>query len=181
MIIITNIFSISFSDTYQANIALLLHAIIKPTSKITNINAETKKRTICKTSIKEAQDSFLLHIISSSNLKEDVQKLTSIKFQNKGNLQPLMIGVGPTLFELKEFYIYFYPVLYKFDTFAKCIDCCFKVYIALNLQYPVESELVWTFIQHYFYDIKTRFDKKCAHLNTITNEIKNYLNSLKEH
>lgn len=159
----------------QANISNLLHAIIIPTSKSYLLQEGTKKKIICKTSIKTAQDSFLKRVNSASNLKTELEKITNNAFEIKGKLQPLMVCVGPNMLDLNEFYVYFYPILYKCETFAKCIDTCFKIYMVLNLKYPIECELVWTFIQKFFFNIQTEFDKRNSQLITVTNELKNYL------
>lgn len=40
--------------------------------------------------------------------------------------------------------------LYLLETPIKAVDVCFKAFHSLNLEYPVESNQVWCFIEHFF-------------------------------
>lgn len=86
-------------------------------------------------------------------------------------VQPLIIAIGPNIYQLHEFYVYFNNTIFKFNNFLKSLDCYFKIFHCLNLKYPLEGELVWLFIQKFFYDIITPCDKQTSALCTVINEI----------
>lgn len=42
---------------------------------------------------------------------------------------------------------------------SKAFDICFKIYHVFNIEYPIESIDVWIFIQTFFYNLYTKYDK----------------------
>lgn len=86
---------------------------------------------------------------------EAVQEEIKIKNRKEQTNQPFVIIVGnlksPT--EL----VYFDEIKYKVTTVIKAIDICFKIFNVFRCMYPSECGAVWTFIQTYFYKIRTEF------------------------
>lgn len=62
--------------------------------------------------------------------------------------------------------------MYKFDSFLDAIVCCFNIFQIFCLQYPAASELVWNFIQLYFFEISTEFDVKNSKISSLINYLK---------
>lgn len=97
-----------------------------------------------------------------------------ISHQNENvPIQPFIIICGTT-FKPKEIIIFFDCIKYKMFSFISAIDICFKIFHIFNLEYPVESYTVWLFIQKYFYDINTKYDKACHTLGQILSDLKNF-------
>lgn len=87
-------------------------------------------------------------------------------------IQPFII-ICRTTFKPKEIIIFFDCIKYKMFSIICTIDICFKIFHIFNLVYPVESYTVWLFIQKYFYEINTKYDKACHTLGQILSDLKN--------
>lgn len=85
----------------------------------------------------------------------------------------MIVTVGKNLSEITEFYLYIDDKKLKFPTFLSCLDTCFKVFHVLNLEYSKYSYGVWLFIQLYFYDIKTKYDKNISNVSGLISYLKN--------
>lgn len=73
--------------------------------------------------------------------------------------QPLPILVG-SLNNISACYVDIDNIKYNLSTPLKAIDICFKLFHALNAQYPKYSEHVWQFIEAYVYEMHS--PKKCV-------------------
>lgn len=82
--------------------------------------------------------------------------------------QPIPITVG--LDDITA-YVSINEILYKVETPLKAVDLCFKVFHAINANYPYEVEACWMFIQKFFFDIKTKFDKNYTSVNALISDI----------
>lgn len=117
-----------------------------------------KQKKLIKYSIKDSQDKFIIHIKSAQFVNTEVDKIEENCMEAKTTLQPLIIVVGCDMISLTDFYVYYRPVMYKFQSFLKALDCLFKIYQVFHLAYPKENELTMTFIQQYFYEIYLKND-----------------------
>lgn len=66
--------------------------------------------------------------------------------------QPIVVAVGSIL-SLTSFYVFVNDVKYTLTSLMNAVDLCFQVFFALDAMYPVESEIVWYFLQQYIYGI----------------------------
>lgn len=82
------------------------------------------------------------------------------------SLQPYVVIVDST-----EVFCVINNTYFKLETPIKAVDLCFKSFFTLNVQYPTESEQVWLFIQHYFYEIKLKSDKNILSVKTFINDL----------
>jgi len=144
----------------------LLHALFVPTTKKAYIDSNGKK-CLQKFSIKDSQNSLVMVANTSVELEETMKA----RKQKNIPIQPCMLLVG-TITNPSEIIIYFDEIKYKFFSIVKAIDSCFKIYHVFNIEYPIESINVWLFIQHYFFNIKSKFDKSCPLINQIISELK---------
>lgn len=71
------------------------------------------------------------------------------------------------------FYILVNDVKYKVDTAIRCFELIFKLFHALDIEYPTESEHVWLFVQGVFFHLKTA--KKCPSETAVEVDIKSHL------
>jgi len=71
----------------------------------------------------------------------------------------------------KQILIYFDGIKYKIFSAMKTYDMCFKIFHVFNVEYPIESNDVWLFIQTFFYNIKTIYDKSNVLIKQISVEL----------
>lgn len=74
-------------------------------------------------------------------------------YKTKQKLQPCICIIGSSYVSVNEYDVYFFETYYKFANIVKSIDVCLKIFLVFNLKYPVQSELVWTFLEKYFFNI----------------------------
>lgn len=117
---------------------------------------------------------FVLRILSTSTLEEEILNMRHRFERQNGTLQPIIVVVGESLIKVTEFYVYCDGLKFKFSSFVKCLDMCFKIFHVLNFQYPIYCKGVWNFIQMFFYKIKTPYYENSpkisglvSHLNTL--------------
>jgi hypothetical protein len=88
-------------------------------------------------------------------------------------VQPYIIIVGPTFYDIQTVHLYIHDTLYTVPTLLKAVDVCFKSFIVFDLQYPLEAEHIWFLIQWIIYDIHLKSDKKLPQIFQLHNQIKN--------
>lgn len=143
----------------------LLHSLFIPTSKKVTLDENGKKSTI-KFSIRDSQNTFILVAPTAVELELIINKLKS----QSNSIQPCILVVGSLLYP-KQVLVYFDDVKYKLLTVLKAIDVCFKIFHVFNLEYPLECSNVWLFLQVYFYEISTKYDKSCSLVRQICSEL----------
>lgn len=130
----------------------------------------TKKKV--KISIEATRQSFIVHLTSLSQLSSYVSKLTDQHMQEKRKIQPFIIAIGPTVFLIETYFIFYFGTYYKTSSFLKALDTCFKLFFTLQLTYPIECELVWVFFQKYFFKINLKSDVTNSKLLTVLADLK---------
>ncbi|KAF5298895.1 hypothetical protein FQR65_LT09547 [Abscondita terminalis] len=135
----------------------LLHCILKP-CKIINTAKNKGTKNNWKPSIVDSQYSQFQFLTTVNDLQRKIEerrnKYKSVNLQ----VQPFIIVIGEDEEHLSQFYVWYENIIHKFETFLKSLDYCFKIFHCFNFVYPPESELVWTFIQKYFYNINLDID-----------------------
>lgn len=127
---------------------------------------ETGAKMRKKFSVADSQDSFA--IIATTQQELDI-KLNLLKLQ-KNCIQPRLLIIGSIL-DIKQIFVYFDDIKYPMCKILTAVDVLFKLFFVFNLEFPKESELFYTFLQVFFYELKT--DKKFTKIFTIKNEILN--------
>jgi hypothetical protein len=151
----TQLFTIT-DVTCNVIVALLMHSLLPPTVKHTIKN--NNKKLIVKSTIKDSQDSFFLHVTVNNDFERKIDVYRNTLISRNETLQPIIIGVGSNLLTLTEFIVFYDNIKYKFSNFIAAFDCCFKIFHVLDLQYPKDSYSFWIFIQKFFFDIKSADD-----------------------
>lgn len=104
-----------------------------------------------------------------SELESDLRRL-SHRYDQKGlKATPLLIAVGCDMTHLEEFLVYHGGTYYRFRTFLKALDICFKIFKVYGLAFPREAAGPWNIINHclYGFDIGTDYyASKIARLST---------------
>ncbi|XP_036347385.1 uncharacterized protein LOC118756744 [Rhagoletis pomonella] len=146
-------------------IALLLHVL--PTIK----RKANSVKKICRSTVKESQISFLLHVITANDVENSLEKLKSSLYDRGETLQPIVIAVGYNLSDSK-FYVYFDEIKYEMPCCLSAFHTCFKVFHVLNLKYPGDSLEYWMFVQKYFYCVHLKDDKPSPNVLCLINNLK---------
>ncbi|XP_043662744.1 uncharacterized protein LOC122626519 isoform X2 [Drosophila teissieri] len=156
-------------DAQDFLFAILLNAVLPPTARFVNEQGrKTKKVTIA-----DAQNSMVLRLDSLNDYKRQIDKQVCLHYAEGSSLQPFIIVHGTSDTDLAAFYVYFDQNLFKFDSFLRSLDTCFKIFNCYGLKYPEPCEQAWTFIQKYVYGIETEFDKKSPNLTTVLSYLHN--------
>lgn len=86
--------------------------------------------------------------------------------EKKNTFQPVIVIVG-TLERILSSYVVINEVIYAVADFLRAVDIAFKVFHSLNCSYPAACQPVWTFLQKYFYDLNTTYDKNYSTVNKL--------------
>jgi len=127
---------------------------------------ENGKKSMIKFSIRNSLNYFRQIAQTAAEMEAQLQ----IIITGRGPIQPFILVVG-SLLDPKQILVYFDNIKYKMFSVLKAFDTCFKIFHVFNLEYPIESANVWLFIQTYFYNITTKYDKSCALIKQITAEL----------
>ncbi|XP_036335974.1 uncharacterized protein LOC118746249 isoform X2 [Rhagoletis pomonella] len=160
--------SLTNKDSQDYLLSILLTSVLQTSSRFTNnLGKRSKKITII-----DAQESFILRIESINDYQRKIDEIVCKYYSCHLTIQPFLIVVG-SVNDLNSFFIYFDSTLYKFSTFLESLDVCFKIFQVFSLSYPEGCELVWIFIQKYFFDITTKFDCKSSNVVSLINFLQN--------
>lgn len=86
-------------------------------------------------------------------------------------LQPILCGVGTSYIELTDVYVFYANIFYKLPNIVQAVDVAFKIFQVLDLQYPLDCQTVWRFLQSYIYEFPLNNKEKDNILVTILNDI----------
>ncbi|KAF0706912.1 Uncharacterized protein FWK35_00032358, partial [Aphis craccivora] len=114
---------------------------------------------------------YLLHSLFIPTSKkvtlDENGKKSTIKFSIRDS-QNTFILVAPTAVELE---LIINKLKSQSNNIQPSIDVCFKIFHVFNLEYPIECSNVWLFLQVYFYEISTKYDKSCSLVKQICSEL----------
>lgn len=139
-----------------------------PTARFSNEAGKSSQ----KITIPDANESFVIHLNTIVDYEKAIHSLKEKYFSKGLTAQPFIIVVGLSIYNLEEFYLYFYNTLFKFDSFLQSLDICFKIMHILSLEYPKGCQGPWLFIQEYFYEIKLANDFKLSSIYQVINYLK---------
>lgn len=135
-----------------------MHSVLKPRCfvKKTDPTDPTKIKYI-KPTIADAQENMLITVQSENEYQLRLDAFVKYLQETGRSFHPIIfriIGIGYKIFCHGE-------IQFHVQTLKEAIDICFKSFHVLHGgQYPTESEIVWFFIQTYFYEIKTINDAR---------------------
>ncbi|KAH0822739.1 hypothetical protein GEV33_000052 [Tenebrio molitor] len=130
-------------------------------------------KTYWKPTVAESQEGFILHVKAPSNIHDAIEAKRTKMASFGMTVQPYIIIVGPTFYDIQTVHLYIHDILYTVPTLLKAVDVCFKSFIVFDLQYPLEAEHIWFLIQWIIYDIHLKSDKKLPQIFQLHNQIKN--------
>ncbi|XP_053945116.1 uncharacterized protein LOC128854765 [Anastrepha ludens] len=83
-------------------IALLLHVLLRPTIK----RKANTARKIYRSTIKDSQMSFILHVVTANDVENCLNKLKTSLYDRGETLQPIIIAVGYNLCDANVLFLY---------------------------------------------------------------------------
>lgn len=86
-------------------------------------------------------------------------------------MQPYIIAVGPTISEVSDLFIAV-DTVYKVPSALEAIDLCFKIFHALDVEYPLESTHLWLLFQRVLYDYISDADKMTPYVTETISDIR---------
>lgn len=92
--------------------------------------------------------------------KEDKQKCGQVRMCIIGEHLPTATAVVRTV---SHKYIFTDPI--------KALECCFKIFMALETEYPRASDHLWEFVQKCLFNVYTIFDKNYTTVTSFMNSI----------
>ncbi|XP_055907497.1 uncharacterized protein LOC129948138 isoform X2 [Eupeodes corollae] len=137
------------TDSAAVKLFWCLHGYLIPTQKGSRKDNSGKSSTV-RFTIKSSQEAFLFIGSSVQELDDHIAFLKS----KSENIQPFILAVGDKDFEnFSNYYVYLDGIKFVFSNFLRAIDICFKCFNLFNLEYPLACSQLWTFIEHYFYEL----------------------------
>ncbi|XP_050066648.1 uncharacterized protein LOC126555814 [Aphis gossypii] len=134
-------------------------------------STRNKKSKIWRPSKIEVRDGFITHVRSDSEVQETITRRRNKLIQFGQTLQPFVIIVGHSLKDISSYLVVVDNTFYRLNSIIASVDCCFKIILTLNAEYPVESAGVWYFIQKGLYNLKTPWDKNYTAVNAFMSDV----------
>lgn len=110
--------------------------------------------------MKDSQESFLYIGKTHQELEEHISFLKN----KKESIQPFILCIGEDILSISEIYVYFDGIKYKFHSFLRAVDICFKTIYVFDLDFPNESIMFWNFIETFFYNMKSKHSFSKVHV-----------------
>ncbi|CAI6374956.1 unnamed protein product [Macrosiphum euphorbiae] len=134
-------------------------------------STRSKKSKIWRPSKIEVRDGFITHVRSDSEIQETITRKGSKLIEFGQTLQPFVIIVGHSLKEISSYLVVVDNTFYRLNSIIASVDCCFKIFLTLNAEYPVESSGIWYLIQRGLYNLKTPWDKNYTAVNAFMSDV----------
>lgn len=111
----------------------------------------------------------------------DVDEVRRVLRQKKSDLglslQPHIIVIGKDLRNIDTISVELDKTTYSPPTLLKGLDILFKLFMAFNIAYPLETEHIWYFLQWKVFGITTKYD---SHIPYIYESISRWTNLSKK-
>ncbi|KAJ8678368.1 hypothetical protein QAD02_014155 [Eretmocerus hayati] len=126
----------------------------------------------------EVKDGFILHLQTLDDFKQKQEKkMETYRSHGCKSIQPYVVLVG-SLHKPDSCWIQINNYQYVVKDPLDAVESCFKLFFALNADYPPECKHVWTFIQEHIFKMKSQdviapVDNLIRALDVKKNEIQN--------
>lgn len=150
-----------------------------PPNYFVSYTNDEKKIIKSKPTIPDSVNSVFIVSDSVNDIKVKIDALREEKLKKKQTFQPI-VAIILTDKLIKQIFVYCDGIFYEINSIVSALDICFKTFHVLNLSYPKESYNFYFFIQKYFYEISTRYDKPVSTVSNLITELKPTKNNLKE-
>lgn len=127
----------------------------------TFIRAKAAGQKATKASKLEVREKFIDYFESLQEADDNEMKL----LKENTEIQPRCVFVGK--FDNLKAYVFLWGKIYFFDDPLEAVEKCFHTYHALNIKYPRESLIVWTFLQVNIFNVTTKNDIHTSSMSTV--------------
>ncbi|RLU27463.1 hypothetical protein DMN91_001267 [Ooceraea biroi] len=117
-----------------------------------------------KSSMSESEESLVAHVKVAAHVASVRESRVNVMNLQKLTVQPYIIVVGPTLDNIKAYFVSIDSILYSVPTAFEAIDVCFKSFHVFAATYPPASEHIWYLIQRELYNFSTKFDRPIGYI-----------------
>lgn len=101
----------------------------------------------------------------------EYKQMYDSRVEAESSVPPFISLIG-SLLQPRVFMVDFENITYKFYSFAKALDVCFKAYFVFNLAHPEACDHFWYFVNKLFYKLTVSGDKtKPPALDALLDEI----------
>lgn len=114
-------------------------------------NTTTKKKRWTPT-IQDSKDSFLITTTRSELFSKELKK-RKVVLELKGIPDHPIILESSTA---KEYFVGVGDTIYKCDSVVDAVDVAFKFFVVFKIPFPPECEMVWLFLNQFFYKIELK-------------------------
>jgi hypothetical protein len=83
---------------------------------------------------------------------------------------PFIVLIGK-MGRIDKYFLYLNSTLFATRSFLEAVDTLFKAFYVLQLEYPLPSIQIWTFIQQYFYEIELKAHVKGGKHTSLINQL----------
>jgi hypothetical protein len=123
------------------------------------------------TTIANSKESLITYVPSINNMEDTLKKRQSLRAKYGLSPQPIIVSLEENVWEAKSFIIKFDDIYYELASFLQAFDVLFKIFIVFDLQYPLESQNFYCFVQKYFYELSFKKDPKLARVSQVIAEL----------
>lgn len=106
-----------------------------------------------------------------SDLDQSISDRREVLNKKKQTFQPTPIFVGEKT-NFFGYYVLLNHQLFKVNSAVEAVELAFHLFYALDAEYPLDSRLIWQFIQYSIYDIKLPSDKKSISLMNLLTKLR---------
>lgn len=102
-----------------------------------------------------------MYVTNFPEIETEIGRLND-RYTEKNLLKrPFIIILGPDITQIDEYLVYFGDVYYRFRSFLKALDVCFKFFKTYELSFPRECTGPWDLVNHslYGFNLDTKYNK----------------------
>ncbi|KAL5285102.1 hypothetical protein ACFFRR_007067 [Megaselia abdita] len=125
-----------------------LHGYLVP---VAHYDHKLKKNV--RFSITNSREFFITTVRNLAEMQVEINKHKAYKAKKKLTLQPMIFAIMPEEYTFSKFIVLITDVSYEFQNLLEAVTCAFVSHYTLHLGFMDECDLIWTFIQRYFFDI----------------------------
>ncbi|KAJ8677582.1 hypothetical protein QAD02_013369 [Eretmocerus hayati] len=131
-----------------------------------------KKKKFWKPNSSEARKGIVTLVKTEQEIPSKLMKRTAKLVAIKQPPLPFIVAVGDDVTQLKKFYVRVDGNMYEATSLFTALDMLMKIFFALNINYPVESENVLSFLQMGLYQISRQGEKLIPAVINVLNRLK---------
>jgi hypothetical protein len=106
-----------------------------------------------------SKNSFVMYVPTIGDVEIKLKEMQELRQKYGLTPQPLIIVTEKDALKAKTFIIRFDTISYQLETPLSAVDTLFKLFNVFNIQYPVESQCFYNFLQKFIYKLHFKGDR----------------------